>query len=146
MPRLSSGATRLSELALVIGGEFYPVLDCLCTALHGLVAVLALKMLFLLGRGAIVLRCKTPVLLVSSFKHSVKDNIMAVTFKVLASGAVKISGYSKEFMKYERDIRNGKIPCPYKATFTASSGDVLDGPFELTSAGKLKGGEYNGKA
>lgn len=50
-----------------------------------------------------------------------------------------VAGQSAEFLKYERDIRNGKIPCPYRCEFTDSKGNVVaNQPIPLTPSGKPK--------
>ncbi len=82
---------------------------------------------------------------------------MVLRIKTDRWGQFVIVGQTAAFMKYERDIISGKIPCPYKATFRDSrweswlgwGGQLCDkrlsvgkvvhrGPLPLTPDGKSK--------
>lgn len=49
------------------------------------------------------------------------------------------SGESAEYMKYEKAIISGKLPCPFKVEFKNKAGEVIrTTPLPLTPAGKPK--------
>ena len=45
----------------------------------------------------------------------------------------------KKYLKYERDIYSGKIPCPFTAKFISKDGSFVEkGMKKLTAAGRVK--------
>jgi len=46
-----------------------------------------------------------------------------MALKLKLNGA--LVGYRADFLKYERDIRSGKITCPYKVTHCNADGRVV---------------------
>ena len=63
-----------------------------------------------------------------------------MTLKIVVRwGDISISGLTKEYAKYERDLFRGKIPCPFKCEFKNADGMVVSTqPIPLTPAGKPK--------
>ena len=56
-------------------------------------------------------------------------------------GQTYISGQTKEFAQYEKDIMSGKIPCPFTAVFRNQDGEIVcDGlmPLRLNGVPKIK--------
>jgi len=48
-----------------------------------------------------------------------------------------ISGQTKEFLKYEKDIMSGKEPCPFKVEFRDKDGNIITtNPIPLTTEGR----------
>lgn len=64
---------------------------------------------------------------------------MPLKIKHRPSGQAYVSGQTREFIKYEKDIISGKIPCPFTSQFKNQDGEIVyTGFLHLKSNGVSK--------